>query len=173
MPTLGPVSMKRLALVNPILAQTIQRLAYQMSETIGVTQGLRTEKEQAALFAQGRQPLDVVNAMRLVVGWAPLDVSANIEPVTKAQPGYSWHEFGLAVDVVPLESSGEPDWDTDHPVWQEIISKGTALGLTSGISWKDEPHFQLTGRFPVTPTDEVREIYSVKGLNGVWQAAQV
>lgn len=168
---LGPISEKRLELVHPKLASLIRTLAEDASEPIGVTQGLRNSKEQSALYAQGRQPLDSVNALRAAVGLAPLDADENIEPVTHAKPGYSWHEFGLAVDVVPFESSGEADWDEAHPIWSELVDSGEMLGLTSGKSWNDEPHFQLTGRFPETPTDEVRRLFASGGLQAVWNAA--
>jgi peptidoglycan LD-endopeptidase CwlK len=169
---LGPTSVQRLNLVHPRLAYNITLLSQQMSEPIGVTQGLRKPAEQAALYAQGRQNLISVNSLRKVVGWAPITDTENIR-VTNANVGFTWHEFGLAVDLVPFESNGQPDWDESHPVWMEIVTKGTALGMTSGKSWKDEPHLQITGRFPVTPTDEVRQIMATSGLNGVWQAAQI
>jgi len=170
---LGPTSERRLTLVHPTLAFLIHQLAEQMSEPIGVTQGLRNAKTQAALYAQGRQSLDSVNSLRAIAGMSPLDVDENISPVTDAKPGYSWHEFGLAVDVVPLETSGVPDWNVSHPTWAEIIELGEALGMTSGISWHDEPHLQLTGRFPEVPTDEVRQLFASGGLQAVWNAAAI
>ena len=168
---LGPVSQGRLKLVHPKLAGYIVQLDNQMSESLGVTQGLRTDDEQDALFAQGRLPVDQVNALRAKVGWAPIQASDNLRPVTNAKPGYSYHGFGLAVDVVPFDSAMHPDWNETHPVWQELIQKGEALGLTSGTSWKDEPHFQWVGDtgWPATPTDEVRELYRTGGLQAVWQ----
>ena len=57
-----------------------------------VTQGLRTYAEQDALYAQGRT----------VPG----------EIVTNAAAGYSWHNFGNAVDLVPEDITiGQPDWN--------------------------------------------------------------
>ena len=170
---LGPVSIQRLAQVHPALSHKISTLESIMSEPIGVTQGLRTSKEQLALYSQGRNGLAFVNQLRQAVGWSPLTDTENVR-VTDAPPGFTWHEFGLAVDVVPFESNGQPDWDEQHPVWQEIVTKGTGLGLTSGKSWKDEPHLQLTGIFPVAaPTDAVRQLFKQGGLPAVWQAAQI
>ena len=169
----GPVSEQRLAFVIPSLSVLMHQLEAQMSEPIGITQGLRKSAEQHALFAQGRMSLDVVNQLRAALGWAAISSTENLHTVTKADSGYSWHEFGMAVDVVPFETSNHPDWDESHPVWQEIVEKGTALGMVSGVSWKDQPHLQLTGRFPVTPDDEVREIYATGGLAAVWDAAGV
>lgn len=169
----GPVSERRLALVEPTLAELMHALESQMSEPIGITQGVRSDDEQLALFMQGRYPVDQVNAARAKVGWAPILASQNIRSVTNAKPGYSWHPFGMAVDAVPFDSQMHPDWHEEHPVWQEMVEKGKALGLTSGISWKDEPHFQLTGRFPVTPTEEVRLLAQAGGLQTVWAEAGI
>lgn len=169
MPTINETGMGRLAKVHPRLSDLIQQLAAQMSEEIGVTQGLRSFNEQDALYAQGREDLDAVNTLRTALNWAAITEAENIR-VTNARGGFSWHNFGLAVDVVPFASASQPDWNVRHPVWLELVDKGEALGLTSGISWGDEPHFQLQGRFPIDePTDEVRSIFATDGLQGVWQ----
>lgn len=167
---LGPVSKQRLELVHPTVRELAYLLAAKMSEPIGVTQGLRSDEEQLALWMQGRMSLDVVNGQRAKVGWGELQPSENIKTVTNAKPGYSWHPFGLAVDLVPFESNGAPDWNDAHPVWVEMIETGTKLGFVSGKSWKDEPHFQWTCQYPVTPTDEVRQLYEQGGLKAVWDS---
>ena len=58
---MGPTSLKRLSLVNPVLASKIIQLEKDIGQPLGVTQGLRTSAEQAALYAQGRETLDQVN----------------------------------------------------------------------------------------------------------------
>jgi peptidoglycan L-alanyl-D-glutamate endopeptidase CwlK len=150
------VSEIRLAQVYPGLADKVRAMAATLEAEaidIRVTQGLRTMEEQEALYAQGRTVAGAV--------------------VTNATAGTSWHNFGLAVDVVPLTPQG-PDWNTAHPVWGRIISVGTQLGLVAGAQWRtfpDWPHFQLTGRFPVSPDDEARIILATGGLDAVWKAA--
>ena len=146
-----------------------------MTVAISVVQALRKSQEQLALWAQGRLKVTDVNALRLAVGWAKISAADN-NKVTDAKPGHSWHEFGLAVDIGPDDESTtilDIDWNEAHPVWQEMIQKGEALGLTSGKAWNDMPHFQLTGRFGVSPDDEVRAIYHNGGLQAVWQAAGI
>lgn len=116
--------------------------------SIRVTQGLRTWEEQDALYSK-------------------------VPKVTNAKGGYSYHNFGLAVDVVPMTPFG-PDWDINHPVWQKIITAGLAQGLQPGALWrtfKDFPHFQLTGSLPVSPNEYVRSTYAEHGIDGVWAAA--
>jgi len=150
------VSELRLAQVYPGLADKIRSMAATLEAEaidIRVTQGLRTMAEQEALYAQGRTTVGAV--------------------VTNAAAGTSWHNFGLAVDVVPLTPQG-PDWDIGHPVWTRIVAVGTALGMVAGAQWRtfpDWPHFQFTGRFPTTPNDEARTILATGGVNAVWEAA--
>lgn len=150
------VSELRLSLVYPGLAQKVRDMAAQLEEEaidIRVTQGLRTMAEQDALYAQGRTSTGSI--------------------VTNAAAGTSWHNFGLAVDVVPLTPHGV-DWDVSHPVWRRIVAVGSSLGLVAGAEWRtfpDWPHFQLPGRFPASPSDEARTILATRGLAGVWEAA--
>jgi len=172
---MGPISLNRLKLVNPILSAKIQQLEKDLGQPLGVTQGLRTGEEQAALYAQGRLSLSVVNAMRAKLNWAPLTAEANLDPVTDAKQGQSYHEYGLAVDVVPEAlDTGAPDWNVTHPVWQELVEKGEALGMTSGISWHDEPHFQMQGSWSEgMPPPEAGQLLASGGLSAVWFAVGV
>jgi peptidoglycan LD-endopeptidase CwlK len=147
------VSEARLKGVHPLLAGKVREMSNllgQLGITIRVTQGLRTWDEQAKLYAQGRTEPDAI--------------------VTEAAPGYSYHNFGLAVDVVPLMQLG-PDWNVTHPVWGQIVQMGRSVGLDPGGLWrtfKDYPHFQLTGVLPSSPTAQVRSIFAREGIAGVW-----
>jgi len=117
-----------------------------------VTQGLRSWEEQDALYAQGRT---VAPIGRQYV-------------VTKAKGGQSYHNFGLAYDIVILDSVGKANWDTSHPGWREAADVGKSLGLEWGGDWtgfKDLPHFQRTGGLSLV---ECRELIR-SGLAAVWQ----
>lgn len=143
------VSESRLQAVNPALAALVRNLAAVLPFPFRVTQGLRTWPEQDALYAQGRTLPGAV--------------------VTEARGGQSWHNFGCAVDLVPM--TPQPDWNVMHPVWQQMVAAGKELGLYSGsdfVCLKDYPHFQLTGRFPVTPDAEARQIYLQQGAQAFW-----
>lgn len=67
--------------------------------------------------------------------------------VTNAKAGYSWHNFKLAFDVVPVRN-GKPIWKTtgeEGKLWAEIGRIGKECGLEWGgdfKSFKDLPHFQ-------------------------------
>lgn len=145
-------SEQRLAEVIPQLADLIRQLADQLAKeniTIRVTQGLRTFEQQEALYNQGR-----------------------LEPghmVTDARAGESWHNYGCAVDVAPFDD-GIPDWNVEHPAWARLVRIGVSLGLRSGISWKDEPHFEYTGTFPPNPPQSVKDIFATGGVEAVWNA---
>jgi len=91
-----------------------------------VTCTRRTNFEQATLYAQGRT--------------APGKI------VTKAKPGQSAHNWGLAIDVVPVVN-GKPCWEDNNPIWQEIGKIGFARGMewygVPGSAFHELPHFQM------------------------------
>lgn len=90
-----------------------------------VTCTLRSNEEQAALYAIGR--------------------TAPGEHVTDAPPGRSAHNYGLAIDVVPIVN-GKLDWNRKDPIWQKVGEIGVAAGLqwagTPGFPFPELPHFQ-------------------------------
>lgn len=153
------ISEARLAEVHPKLAEKIRSMAEMLSLeniTIRAVQGLRSWAQQAALYAQGRDSDGYIVDLKKVV--------------THAKPGTSWHNFGLAVDVAPFDS-GVPDWNSSHPAWKRIVQVGESVGLVSGSTWRtfpDWPHFQLTGRLPVSPDDAVRAAFETGGQEAVW-----
>ena len=153
------VSTARVQELYPALGSKIARLIAQLeSEGIEcrVVQGLRSWTQQDALYAQGRT--------------APGPI------VTNVPGGCSYHNFGLAADVVPSQFAPgqpyDPDWNAAHPAWTRMIQLGESLDLVSGSSWRtfpDYPHFQYTGRFPEPgPDDEVRQIFTDGGTQAVW-----
>lgn len=158
------VSEERLALIMPALADKVRQLAQILEGkgiVIRVVQGLRSWAEQDALYAQGR--------------------TAPGKKVTNCPGGCSYHNFGMAVDVVPSLNEEtapfNPDWTPSHPDWQAMIQAGTSLGLDSGALWrtfKDFPHFQLTGRFPEgEPNGELKQIFKDAGMVAVWRESGV
>jgi peptidoglycan LD-endopeptidase CwlK len=147
-------SLARLALVHPALQARIRTLdALAPSLSIQVTQGLRTFAEQDAIYAQGRT--------------APGEIVSNVKG------GYSAHNFGYAVDLVPEDVvPGQPDWNIEHPAWQTMLRVAPACGLAEGAQWrtfKDNPHFYLK-ELPADPNDTMRMLYSEEsGLANLWR----
>ena len=100
---------------------------------------LRTFAEQDALYAQGRTKAGA--------------------KVTNAKGGQSYHNYGLAIDIVLLvdkDKNGtyetaswdiKTDFDGDGKAdWMEIVAIFKRYGFEAGIDWKfvDAPHFQKT-----------------------------
>ena len=130
-----PQASRSLDDLQPHMQVLAQRLL-DRSKTAGipltVTSTLRPPAVQAVLYAQGRT--------------APGRI------VTNARPGYSFHNFGLAIDVVPDELIALPDWG-DTPahrtradmLWKKLGGIGKAIGLTWGGDFPhlpDRPHFE-------------------------------
>jgi LysM repeat protein len=151
------LSEERLARVHPGLAargRSMLDLCAQAGVTLLVTQGLRTWEEQDALYAKGRTV-------------APIGKKSI---VTNARGGQSYHNFGLAFDIVVLDSVGKASWDDTHPGWRTAATIGKSLGLAWGGDWKtfkDTPHFQYTGGLSLP---RCRDLYTAGGLPEVWRA---
>lgn len=117
---------------------------------------LRTLAEQKALYAQGREPLSVVDSIRESAGLPPLSAPENCHTVTNCDGvsialgghGRSAHQLGKALDVVPLGEHG-PIWPRpDDPRWYDIASSFEAEGFEWGGRWgdfPDRPHYQFKG----------------------------
>ena len=99
-----------------------------------IVQGTRTFDEQQTTYDQGR--------------------TAPGEIVTNAKPGDSFHQYGLAADVVPRAYKSMPDWNPEGPLWAKIGAIGESFGLQWGGRWAtpDKPHFQ----FPGAPLQELK-----------------
>lgn len=153
------VSEARLQLICPALADKIHQLYNLLSDQFEfrVTQGLRSWDEQAKLYAQGRTTPGKI--------------------VTNAQAGHSWHNYGMAVDLVPDDvaiSGFQCDWNEQHPAWHSLVATGVMIGLVAGAQFRtfpDWPHLQLTGSLPVSPDDETRQLFLDAGMEQVWKAA--
>jgi peptidoglycan L-alanyl-D-glutamate endopeptidase CwlK len=89
-----------------------------------VTSGRRTMAEQQRLYDQGRKSSGPI--------------------VTKAPPGSSAHNFGLAADLCPMKD-GKPWWNAPDEVWKQMADVAIQLGLTAGYYFKsihDAPHVE-------------------------------
>lgn len=114
-----------------------------------ITGAFRSTEYQQALYAQGREPLESVNAKRKIAGLAPIPQSENTYTVTKCD-GVKYksnHQSGLAVDVVPVNQSGNPIWPAPGDArWTPIITAMKKAGFQSGSEWKDFPdwpHYEI------------------------------
>lgn len=91
-----------------------------------ITCTYRDEESQAALYAQGR--------------------TMPGHRVTKAKPGFSYHQYRVAFDFVPLVS-GKAQWD-DIATFIRCGEIAESVGLTWAGRWvefKERAHCQYTG----------------------------
>jgi peptidoglycan L-alanyl-D-glutamate endopeptidase CwlK len=119
---------------------------------VQITETLRTESEQAALYAQGRKSLSEVNALRRAAAMAPISEEQNRSKVTKASTAAdSFHGYGLAFDIVirngrRVDWSESCDWNADGVGdWGQVGGLAEQCGLEWGGNWTsfpDLPHFQ-------------------------------
>ncbi|OMC99922.1 M15 family metallopeptidase [Paenibacillus sp. FSL R5-0636] len=130
-------SSARLIGLHPVVlaaATILIERCYSRGVPILITQGLRTIAEQDALYAQGRTKPGSI--------------------VTNAKGGYSYHNFGLAVDFALLLPNGSSvSWDMNRDYnennikdWIEVVEEAKKLGFDWGGDWtsfKDYPHFQM------------------------------
>lgn len=126
---LGSLNKKALAKLEPFVTAAEQAME-KHGVKVEVISGLRSWVAQAALFAQGRTKPGRI--------------------VTKARPGSSWHNYGLAIDL-GLFSNGvyldEVDPKRADRLYQEIGSIAAKHGIEWAGNWKsftETPHFQVT-----------------------------
>lgn len=118
---------------------------------------LRTFKEQEQLYAQGRTTPGKI--------------------VTQAKAGLSYHNYGMAIDIVLLIDKDKDgnyetaswdrllDSDGDSKAdWQEVVTIFKQYGWEWGGDWKfkDYPHFQKTFNKSVR---ELLSLYNNKKLD--------
>jgi peptidoglycan L-alanyl-D-glutamate endopeptidase CwlK len=119
-------SATRLKGLHPVVmaaATALIERCYARGVHIIITQGLRTIAEQDALYAQGRSKPGPI--------------------VTNARGGYSYHNYGLAVDFALMLPNGTSvSWDmkrdgNDNRTadWQEVIQEAKKLGFEWGGDW--------------------------------------
>jgi len=113
--------------------------------TCRFTHTFRTFAEQDELYAKGRSK------------------PGNI--VTNAKGGFSYHNYGLAIDIVLVnKSTGAAVWDVKVDSdkdsisdWIEIVNILKQFGFEWGGDWKfkDYPHFQKTFNY------SIRQLYNL------------
>lgn len=109
---------------------------------------LRTFKEQDDLYAHGRSKAG--------------------PKVTNAKGGDSYHNYGLAVDIVLIKDGKVAIWDTKSDFdgdgksdWMECVAIFKKYGWDWGGEWKfvDAPHFQKSFGYSI---DKLKELHSRK-----------
>ena len=97
-----------------------------------ITCTYRSGEEQNQLYAQGRTKPG--------------------KKVTNARAGQSFHQWRVALDIVPLVN-GKPEWSGSHPHWEQSAKIFIRNGFEWAGAWKrfkELPHFQMTGGHPLS-----------------------
>jgi peptidoglycan L-alanyl-D-glutamate endopeptidase CwlK len=138
------ITIERIGLLHPLLRDEAFSIYEEICESLTgslcrFSYTLRTFAEQDKLFAQGR--------------------TTKGSKVTNARGGHSYHNYGLALDIVLLldkDKNGlyetavwdvKGDFDRDGKAdWMEVVNIFKQFGWEWGGDWKftDNPHFQKT-----------------------------
>jgi peptidoglycan L-alanyl-D-glutamate endopeptidase CwlK len=134
------ITIDRIKLLHPLLIDEVNEIYDEISKALGTgvicrfAHTLRTNKEQDLLFAKKPK-------------------------VTNARGGQSYHNYGLAIDIVLLLDKDKNntyeiaswntklDFDKDgESDWMEVVKIFKMYGWEWGGDWKfiDAPHFQKT-----------------------------
>jgi len=112
--------------LHPVVVAKARQLIKAMQAqgiVLTIHSGFRSPQEQSELYAKGRTKPG--------------------KKVTNADAWQSWHNYGLAFDVVPIVN-GKKNWVS--PYWQKIGKAGERLNLIWGGSFKnfkgDFGHFE-------------------------------
>ncbi|MGE7637612.1 peptidoglycan-binding protein [Peribacillus frigoritolerans] len=112
--------------------------AYKEGIYAQISAGYRSMEEQAALYGQGR-----------FYSYKGKNYSSLSKPkVTKALPGQSFHNYGVAVDYFIVTDDGKTALWTINTKWKRVAAIGKELGFKWGGDWtgfKDYPHLEMTG----------------------------
>ena len=127
------ITLERIKLLHPKLRQEANQIYDEICQALKgravcrFTYTLRTFAEQDALFKK-------------------------VPKVTNAKGGMSYHNYGMAIDIVLLVD-GKASWDVKNDFdgdgkadWIEVVQIFKSFGWEAGIDWKfyDAPHFQKT-----------------------------
>ncbi len=122
------ISNQRIAKLHPKIqakaAEFMNRVEKELGIKLRLASGYRSIAEQNALYAQGRTKPGSI--------------------VTNAKGGSSYHNYGLALDVVEVRPDGSVNWNTN---WAAIAKIGKQVGFEWGGDFKsivDKPHFQMS-----------------------------
>lgn len=143
--------------LHPKLKEQFLQLQALAKTTFGLniicTNTLRTAEEQAALYAQGRQLITIVNAMRGKAGLNPITEAENKVVTNAPNNRKSWHGYGLAFDIAITDATGKKidwtknsDWNGDKiDDWVQVGTLAEKCGLEWGGNFTnmyDPPHYQ-------------------------------
>lgn len=128
------ISLQRVSNLHPkareIFKAFVEEIEKVHNTTFRVAQGLRTFAEQQAIYDQPHDGKDNDGDGK---------VDEADEKVSNAIAGKSYHNYGLAIDIVELKN-GKINWNFQYSKLAPIAQK---YGLTWGGNWNDNPHYEI------------------------------
>lgn len=139
------ITLQRIETLHPHLRDEAKQIYSDICEALGngvicrFTHTFRSIDEQNKLYAKGR--------------------TLPGQKVTNAKGGQSYHNYGLAIDIVLIVNNKATwergqDFDKDgQPDWMEVVRIFKSYGWGWGgdfVTFKDYPHFEKT--FGYTPS---------------------
>lgn len=123
------ISLPRVQALHPKYRDSAQSFIEDAENTLNITlrvsEGFRTFAQQSAMYAQGRT------------------TPGNI--VTFSPGGTSYHNYGLAIDLVIVNGDGSIDWTYNYNLLVPFAEKyGMTCGINFPIGKKDTDHFENT-----------------------------
>lgn len=142
------ITNNKIKVLYPRIWERCQKLINKIKEQsldADIFMSFRSFDEQAKLYAKGRTEPGAI--------------------VTNSKPGYSFHNYGLALDVV-FKKDGKWSWDQAHD-WALLGKLGKELGFNWGGDWGwDKPHFELNFGHKI---EDLLAIFNKnKDLDEVW-----
>lgn len=148
-----PVPSSDLDLLAPKFRAAVEQalaLCKQAGLDAVVYEAYRSDELQALYFARGRTQVP------------PTDT------VTNARSNlFSWHGYGLAVDVIHAKL----EWGAPRAWFENVARCFRQCGCRWGGEWTkpDLPHFQW-GLCKASPSDVARDLITSRGVQAVWDA---
>jgi hypothetical protein len=132
------------ALVNGMIAQLRGE-----GHDVRVIAGYRSFAQRQARFEQGR--------------------SASGKIVTDMPAGHSWHNYGLAVDIVLNDDDGKPACpEASSPFWQRLADVALARGAVWGGRFGYPAHVEYHPKHGHAEAATLIEDFESYGLDAVW-----
>jgi muramidase (phage lysozyme)/LAS superfamily LD-carboxypeptidase LdcB len=112
--------------MRPYATRLIERIEAELDTKITVTSGYRSIEAQRQIISQGNKDA--------------------------AQPGKSYHQYGLAIDIWPTYKNKliTKATQNNYPDWNNLGSIGKSLGFRWGQSFGEKWHFDMGFGFPTS-----------------------
>ncbi len=135
------------ALVNGMIAELRSE-----GHDVRVVAGFRSFSDQQVRFEQGRIKPGTI--------------------ATKAEAGHSWHNYGLAVDIILNDDDGNPAWpEASSSFWQRLADAALARGAIWGGRFGFPAHVEYHPALGRSDAGSLIEDFESFGLEMVWARA--